>query len=298
MTLTTEPRAALSDTNVDILEAIYRHRLLDTTQLHHLLTPDVTRRTLHQRLERLVEYGYVMSTPGPPPAREFRWLLPGPAADLVESLGTSDPRPYRMNAHRAAASRHLLAVNDVGVALTAAARDAGDEFDWRSWTHEIALSTGPGSNDRLIADAVLTYDVFTPQTVSSQWRFLELDRGHESVHTLVGKIRGYRAYATYSPAPRRDQTHLPAKLWQREYPVLPGVLFVFADVPRRKVQRRIQALAGYVAADPYLQDLHRDGLQVAATTLEDLQDHGPHEEVFVGIPTLERTPLLRTRLST
>ncbi len=289
------PKAALSDANIDILESVYRHRLLDTTQLHRLHGNGKTRRAMQQRLTLLEGYGYLAHTPGPPPAMEFRWYLPGPAADLVESLGTSDPRPFRMTAHHAAASRHLLAVNDVGIALTEAAAAAGDEFDWRRWRHEVALSTGPGSDDLVIADAVATYDVWTGHGVSSQWRFVELDRGGESVHQLVAKIRGYRAYATYTPAKRSDQSHLPSRLWQRDYPVLPGVLFVFADMPPAKVTRRIEALAGYVQADRYLKELHRDGVQVTATTLEQLQRHGPHAEIFVTIPTLERVPLVRAR---
>lgn len=285
------PSVALTDLDLEALDSLYLHRLLTTSQVHDLHAPGRPRRSVQRRLRHLERTGYLARMRGRPPAYEARWFLTGLGADLVETLGTVQPRPYRMDAHRAAAAKHLLAVNQVGVALTCTARVHGDEFDHRHWHHEVAHSTGPGQNDVIISDAVLTYDVWTPAGVSSQWRFLELDRGTESVHRLVAKLRGYLSYASYKPARRSDTTHLPRELWRRHYPVLPGVMFVFADMSDEAARRRMAALAGFVDSDPMLRPDER--LQVTATTLEQLRSVGPFGDIFVRIPTLEVGPLHR-----
>lgn len=285
--------SSLSETDLAVLDSVYVHRLLTTSQLEDLHANGRSRRSVQRGLRSLEGRNYLTRVRGRPPGFEARWFLTGPGADLVETLGTVKPRPFRMDSHRAAASRHLLAVNQVGVTLTLAARRHGDEFDARSWHHEVPLSTGPGQTDVIIADAVMTYDVWERGAVSSQWRWLELDRDTESVHQLVAKLRGYLAYARYQPATRSDTTHLPRQLWRRDYPVLPGVLFVFADVDQVAATRRINALAGFAQGDPVLAQLATESLQVWAVTLEDLAVAGPFEDVFVRIPTLERGPLVR-----
>lgn len=284
------PNSALSELDLEILDGIYTHRLLTTSQVQDLHAPALPRRTVQRRLARLEQTGYLVRVRGRPPAYERRWFLSGPGATLVEDLGSVQPRPYRMDAHRAVAAAHLLAVNQVGVALIEAARRHGDDFGVSSWTHEVAHTYGPGQREVAIADASFVYDVHTPAGIMSQWRLLELDRGTEPVHRLVAKLRAWAAYAAYQPARRNDTAHLPRQQWRRDYPVLPGILFVFADIDEAAAERRTGALAGFLEADPLLVAA---GLQITATTLGLLRDPGPFAEVFWRLPTLERAPLHR-----
>ena len=291
----TRPRVQLREFETTVLASLYEHRLLTTTQIQRLHDPGSHRRWTQKRLRELEQAGYITRASGPPPGREARWFLTGMGATLAEAAGDVRTRDFRMDAHRAVTgvARHLLAVNDIGVALTAAARRFGDEFDHRSWRHEVAHDCGPAATDVLIADAVLTYDVWDAQDVSSQWRFLELDRGTQSVHTLVEKLRAYAALHDYAPSRRKDTSHLPRTGWRRLYAAFPGVLFVLADQAPDEVDRRLTSLAGFVATDPVL--TRADKLRITATSLRELTDQGPFAPVFRRIPSLERVPLHRRR---
>lgn len=129
MTASTEPTTALPDLDLEILDSAYLHRLLTTSRVCDLHAPERPRRSIQRRLRHLEDLGYLMRVRGRPPAFEARWFLTGAGADLVGDLGSVRARPYRMDAHRAAAAAHLLAVNQVGIALTMAARRHGDSFD-------------------------------------------------------------------------------------------------------------------------------------------------------------------------
>jgi len=290
VTTATAP-AVLSELELELLASIYQHRLLTTSQLHALHAPDRAVQVIQRATARLEDAGYLARARSlPPGGRESRWFHTDLGATVTAESTRLAVRNHRMDAHRARAARHLVAVNDVGVALTAAARTAGDDFTWRSWQHEVAHSTGPATRDVVIADAVLTYDIVTPTGIQSRWRFLELDRGTEAVHALVTKIRDYTSLATYKPARRADTSHLPALAWRRHYPVLPGLLFVFADLTPEQADRRIDALAGFVAADRTLANA-KTPIDVTATTLDRLATPGPGAPIFTRIPTLEACTL-------
>lgn len=291
MTTAAPAPAVLSDLQLQLLTSIYQHRLLTTGQLCALHAPDWTPQSIQRAAVRLQDAGYLARTRSlPPGGRESRWFHTDLGATVTAESTRLAERTHRMDTHRARAARHLVAVNDVGVALAVAARAAGDDFTWRSWHHEVAHSTGPATRDVVIADAVLTYDIVTPSGIQSRWRFLELDRGTEAVHALVTKIRDYTALATYKPAKRADTSHLPALAWRRHYPTLPGLLFVFADLTPQQADRRIDALAGFVAADRTLATA-TSPLDVTATTIDRLTHPGPAAPIFTRIPTLEACTL-------
>lgn len=290
-TVTADRPTVLTSFGLELAASLYRHRLLTTSQIKALHAADVTLRGLQKRLARLEDNGWLTRVQGLAPVGESRWFLTGSAADLVEEYCPVTPRGYRMNAERAVWARHLLAVNDVGTVLTEAARSRGDVFDGRHWIHEIPHPYGPGDNEVIISDAVLTYKAVKAETISAQRRFLEVDRGGESVEELVGKLRGYAALHDYTPRRRRAAKHLPRTWWRRKYPFFPEVLFVFADLADSQASRRAENLAAWAGNDP--QVAAADHLTVTVTTLAELQEEGPFEPIFRRLPTLERVPLVQ-----
>jgi DNA-binding MarR family transcriptional regulator len=282
----------LSEFEIEVLAGLYRHRLLTTTQIVELHDPDGHRRWTQRRLRRLEHAGYVVRVTGRPPAREARWFLTGLGAELAEAAGDVPVREFRMDAHRAisGASRHLLAINDVGVSLVQAARGAGDVFDHTNWDLEVAHSYGPGKVDRLIVDAVVTYDVVHDGAVVSERRFVEVDRGTESVHGLVAKIVAYDQFFNWAPPRRQATSHLARLEWRRHYVEFPAVVFVFADLDSRAATRRVANLAGFLGSDPRLATTR---VPVVATTLDALSNHGPFAEICVELPSQRRIPLFR-----
>ena len=78
----------------------------------------------------------------------------------------------------------------------------------------------------------------------SLWRFIEYDRGTEAIHRLVAKLRAYVEVAGYRPPPQEGELHRPAVGWQRLYPTLPHILFVFGDMTEPAAASRIDHLIG------------------------------------------------------
>jgi len=286
--------AELSGFEVEVLASLYRHRLMTTSQICALHDPGAHRRWVQRRLRRLEDKGYIVRATGRPPARHARWFLSSLGADLAEASGDVPKRDFRMDSHRAVtgASQHLLAVNDVGVALTESARTNQDLFDHRSWDHEIPHLYGPGKRDLLMVDGVITYDVMGNNGVWSEKRFIELDRGTETVHALVAKVVAYDQMLKWAP-PRRDSTsHLPKLEWRRSYVEFPGVVFVFAGLSPGKARQRTTHLAGFLSSDPRLAT---SKVEVMATTVEALTAHGPFQPVCYDVPSLEAVPLFGPR---
>ncbi len=281
--------AQLGDLDRQILAGLYQHRLLSTAQIHCLHNPDASRRWVQLRLARLEQRGYLARVAGPRPTRPSRWFVSDQGAKAVEAAGLVRPRTYRMSADRAAAATHLLDVNEVGVALTRAARARGDEFDWRCWHNEVAHRYGSHSSEVAIADAVLHYTTTEPddETVVI-WRIIEVDRGTETTHQLLGKLRNYAAAYHYT-GPRRGRPSHPRHGWRSDYPAFPGVAFVLVDSPRYRARSRIERLLGLYQADPVL--TQASWLQATVTTLAELNDPGPAETIFTRLDNLEQVDL-------
>lgn len=117
------------------------------------------------------------------------------------------------------------------MAFTRAARVRGDEFDSRSWRHEIAHDIVQGRRRLLIADALLRY--WTGDG-SLYYRFLEVDRGNALVDDLVAKLKRYialhDAWRDYRNAGEWERERLP--VWPSRYLVFPSVLVIFAEAGR------------------------------------------------------------------
>lgn len=290
----TETRARhLPEWHLDVLASIYRHRLLSTRQVFQLHGHDASKRRTEQRLASLRERGLVEVARGPFPGYEHRHFVTPLGADVVASSGHSAAHDFVMSPDRAAAAQHLIDVNDVGVALTLAARSSSDPaaFDARSWDHEVVCRYGPRTRDRVVADASAVY---VTGHVASWGRWLvELDRGTEAIHRLVDKLVAYRLWSRYEP---RDNSgpHQPKLEWKRSWPVLPDVLFVFAGLDDATAERRMQHLADMAHSDPRLHETTtgRRPIRFLATTLGLLQAIGPHGDVVWRLSTLERVPLV------
>lgn len=267
----------------DVLETLYQHRLLTTTQVHAMHTPRASRRWTQRLLAGLARAELVDVARGPRTVGV--WFVTEQGADAVEQVATrAEPRRRLIRPAQAGGQlqAHTLAVNDVGIAYLRAARARGDEFGPLSWRHEIAHPIGPAAGRRageqVIADALITYLQADANAVAQCQRFLELDRGTMPIETLVGKLRRYQRLRTWAPpAPRGAE---PEPAWRSWYPSgLPAVQIVLAGRPRPLLERRAQLLLALRAADPQLRSDHHLHVQIAL--LDDLCQHGPFAPIWL-----------------
>ena len=268
-----------------LLRHLYKLRLLTTTQTCELTGG--AERTVQRSLRRMAISGLIVEVKGPPPGHERRWLCTEAGRATAEASREVNPRNYQLNEAVARSAAHLIGTNDVGIALTRWAHHYGDDVTW-----EPEVAHPYGKTNAVIADAVLTYTLTTATgDVSQLWRFIEYDRGTESSHILVEKLRAYVEAAGYRPPVQEGQAHRPLLEWQRRYPSLPHVLFVFGDMTDREARARIHQLIGNVSFDPFLTE-HANVLTVWATTLHQIQTNDPFTtDIITQIPHGERRRL-------
>lgn len=276
----------------EIVASLYLHRLLTTSQIHKLHDSTKHIRATQLRLNRLEERGFVAHAIGEMPGKQYRWFLTALGAEMAELGGDVEIRKFRMDLHRATSAHadHLMAANAFGVALTQAARQHGDRFDHRHWTHEVAHRYGRGPKDQLSADSLIIYDVHGDAGVTSERRFIEIDRGTEPVHALVDKVYAYKLLSRWEPPRKESETHLAKRAWSRSYPTFPGVVFVFVGLNRQRAEARATDLAHWCAVDTRLGTTQID---VAVTTLEAVQAHGPFARICRLVPSEESVPMFR-----
>ncbi len=276
------PRLGLA--GVEILESVYQHRLLSTRQIHDLHTPAATQRWTRNLLARL--HGLSLLALTRAPGGMGLWYVTERGALAVETLGDrAEPRRKLLAPEHAAGplQAHTLAVNQVGVAFATAARARGDECGPLAWRHEIhhPLGTPPGRrySEQLIADALLTYQLTTPDGPSTfYYRFVELDRATLQVADLAEKLARYARLHHYAPAPTKPGQPAVA-LWRHSYPVFPTVLVALAGKqPRPLLERRREKLLALCAGDEALRAT--PAVEIAVCLLEDLTHHGPFEPIF------------------
>ncbi len=290
------PRA-MTTHEKEIVASLYLHRLFTTRQLHALVDPTSHVRCTQRRMNKLAQRGFVGRAQGPGPGREYRWWLTQRGAELAELGGDVEVRNFRMTADAATGRHadHLMAVNDIGLALVAAAGGHGDEFGYHHWRHEVAHRYARANNDVLSADAVVTYDLRTADgAVVSQRRFIEVDRGTESVHELAEKVYAYQLFARWEP-PRRDgEGHLPRLAWRRVYHSFPAVVFVYVGLSPAQAKARSNDLAHFLGLDNRVVP-GPTRVDVAATTLETLESNGPFASICELLPTQQIVPMFRRR---
>lgn len=290
------PKALTSQAR-ELVASLYMHRMLTTTQLQQLHGHGRSMKAMQRRLRRLSDRGLVTYAVGPLPGKQFRWYLTERGAEMAELGGDVDIRPFRMSHDAAigAHADHLIAVNDVGIALVESARGEGDSFDHRRWSHEVAHRYGQGPRDLLSADALITYDVRTERGVTAERRFIEVDRGTESVHDLAEKVHAYHLFAQWEQPRKEAEAHLARLSWRRSYQVYPGVVFVYAGLTPDRARARTVDLANFLSLDNRVATTTSTRVDAAVTTLEALQTHGPFARICRLLPTQEPVPLFHRR---
>lgn len=278
----------LGATSVAILESLHQHRLLSTEQLHVLHTPQASRRFTQQILARLREVGLASSARQP--GGLGVWYLSESGLDAVEAIPDRvETRRKPIPPEHAAGplQAHTLAVNEVGIAFVAAARERGDECGPAAWRHEIAHSLGapPGRRrpEQLIADAVLTYQLVGARKTTFHYRFIELDRANRSSADLAAKLGRYGRLYRHTVADRKK----PVVLWRQLYPVFPTLLVVLSGRSRAVLRRRRKTLLALCRSEPNLRDTPE--VEIAVCLLDDLIAEGPFAAIF-RTPT-EREPV-------
>ncbi|MGH2854176.1 MAG: replication-relaxation family protein [Solirubrobacteraceae bacterium] len=258
-----------------VLESLYQHRLLSSSQIHRMHTPTAsvrwTRRILTGLRRRdLVDCLRAADGDG------SVYFLTVKGARAVESIGT----PAR--AHRRVVTRehavgplraHTLAVNETGVAFLEAARARGDDFGPLAWQHEIAHPIGARRGQLLIADALLSYLRFGEEgELIFESRLLELDRGTLPTDTLAAKLARYARLYHYT------STGQGSPAWRSRYPVFPGVICVLAGLPQSALERRAQVVLALCRADHLLNSTPE--VEVSLALLAELRSQGPFAAIW------------------
>jgi hypothetical protein len=268
-----------------MLAGLYQHRLLTTKQLHTLYTPNTRLRWTRRVLEALKARGLIDRVQGP--GTLSQWFITNDGADIVESAGSRAEQRRRVTTRAQAEGllrKHTLAVNDVGIAFTLAARERGDECGPDSWRHEIAHPISAGSVRKppqlVVADALLTY-LQTSQdgSLTLHQRFIELDRGTlRPAEQLAAKIARYTHLRYYTPAPTATTDAPPEPLWRRYYRAWPHLLIVLADQSPKRIRQRIHRTLALYESDPSKD--RRAAIPVSFVSLEELAHHGPFSPIF------------------
>jgi hypothetical protein len=269
----------LGATGVEVLESLGQHRLLSTRQVHSLHTPEASIRWTRRLLGRLRANGLAAATARP--GGLLCWHLTEPGADALEAIPTraeTRRRPISPEQAAGALQEHTLAVNEVGIAFVAAARERGDECGPFDWFHEVAHPLGPPPGRRapeqLICDAVLTYLLREEggAAASVAYRFVELDRANRSAPELARRIGRY-ARLHRRTVPREGGGGGSVALWERLYPVFPTLLVVLAGRRRDRLEERRRTVLALCAQD--LDLAASPEVEVSVCLLEDLVERGP-----------------------
>ena len=274
----------------EVLAGLYQHRLLSTSQLHALYTPQARLRWTRRVLGLLATRGLVDRAQGP--GTHSLWFLTEYGADTVETAGPrAEPRRRLVGSAQAEGPlrKHTLRVNDVGVAFVRAARERGDECGPESWRHEIAHPISPARGRRpaelAVADALLTYlQTGEDGSLALHQRFIELDRGTaRPAEQLAAKITRYTRLRYYTP-PTGSADASDEPLWRNYYRSWPHLLIVLADQSRERMRLRIRRTLALHQSDP----AHRrtGAIPLSFVALDDLTRQGPFAPIFT---TAERS---------
>jgi Replication-relaxation len=287
--MTAEPQEtfALPALATEVMESLYQHRVLSSTQVHELHTPNAHKSFSRRLLGTLRKAGVADYVSGA--GRLKLWYLTKRGNDAIEMLGTrAEHRRKQVSAEQAAGPlrMHTLAVNDVGIAFVNAARARGDECGPLAWRHEIAHPTTSKRNRRtgevVIADALLTYTQQHPdRTLSVHQRFIELDRATIPLQALCEKFDRYARLRDYTPEePGKDAR---SSGWRAYYQTFPNVLVIFAHRDRNALQRRMQNTIALHQADQRTR-----GVSILLGLLDDLSERGPFAPIFIDPQNPER----------
>lgn len=283
--LATSPVRAFRTEGAEMLTSLAQHRVLSTSQLHALHTPTTSTQWTRRLVGELRSAGLAQSIRSRQRASQQLWFLTPAGHDALDGAPRGDQRRIQITPETAAGvlRAHTAAINDVGIAFTAAARHRDDECGPGAWRHEVAhpinlaALEGRRGGEYVIADAVLRYTRLEGDGgIGMRTWFVELDRATMPLETLLEKLRRYARLSTFTATGDLQ----PA--WRRTYPTLPSLLLVFADRDRAALERRRGNVLALAAADGEISAA--TDLRVRAALLEDLTDAGgPWEQVWVDL---------------
>lgn len=261
--------ANLSPRDISLLQLISEHRFMTAAQVEAFIffdhaSPDSGARTSRRVLARLERDGLLER-----PIRRVGGLQAG-SASSIWMLTSTGQRLLNLRAGRGAIGRvrppgerfvaHYLAIAVTHLALVGAER-AGRlivtqlQIEPASWRRYVGLG---GSRETLKPDLYAVTAVGHNAEYEDHW-FIEVDRGTESIPTLLKQCAAYETY-------RRTG------LQQQASEVFPVVVWIVPD------QRRAERLAVAIAA--------RRGLDAAlyrVTTTDDFVDVVTHPEVGAAV---------------
>ncbi|MET8030248.1 replication-relaxation family protein [Streptomyces avermitilis] len=277
-----------------LLAVLGQHRMATTGQLHDLLRPDAARQTVSTPLNKLRRKGLVDYAVLPQSNRSRAWYLTGDGARLVRDFPALRGRPpYPITSATAASLKtpHTLTVVRTHLAFVTDARRRGDEHGHLDWTPEVSHPLSDG--EKIITDAVMHYTLIGEDQRTKLRAFVEVDRTTMSSERLASKLIEYARLWSYEPQPagrsRGRQPILPGAIWLRWYPVFPRVLFALTGASRYVLDNRIADLQAMVAQHPLVGTLARE-VPMGAAVLEDLEDKGPTDDVWVPLAGGEPRP--------
>ncbi|MDQ1041807.1 replication-relaxation family protein [Streptomyces sp. V4I2] len=278
---------------LQVLTALALHRMATTGQLRQMLKPDGSRQLFSRVLNKLRSTGFVDLTPLPDPGRSrtHAWYLTPEGSRLTRDLPVLRGRPpYPITSTTAASLKtpHTLTVVRTHLPFAADARRLGHEHGPWDWTPEVAHPIGEG--ERTVADAVMHYTIVNSEHRRKLRAFVEVDRTTMSSERLAVKLIEYARLFQYEAQPagrRRPPSTGPA--WLRWYPVFPRVLFVLTGASRTRLDNRISDLQAMVSHHPLVTALARE-VPLGAAVLEDIEQHGPAQAVWVPLAGGEHRP--------
>ncbi|WP_433456605.1 replication-relaxation family protein (plasmid) [Streptomyces sp. CA-142005] len=269
------------------LAALAQHRIATTSQLRRMLRPDGTRQLMSRVLNRLRSDGFVDCTvlPDANRTRTKAWYLTQEGARLTRDLPVLRGRPpYPITSTMAASLKtpHTLAVVRAHLAFAQDARRLGHEHGPWDWTPEVSHSIGEG--ERIVADALMYYTAVESEHRRKLRAFVEVDRSTMSSERLAAKLIEYARLFQHETQPvgRRKPHGTPGPAWLRWYPVFPRVLFVLTGASRTRLENRMNDLQAMVAHHPLVAALAREA-RLGAAVLEDLEQHGPAQAVWIPL---------------
>ncbi len=260
-----------------------------TGQLRQMLRPDSSRQLISRVLNKLRSTGFVDLTPLPDSGRSrtHAWYLTPEGSRLTRDLPVLRGRPpYPITSTTAASLKtaHTLTVVRSHLPFAADARRLGHEHGPWDWTPEVAHPIGEG--ERLVADAVMHYTVTDGGHRRKLRTFMEVDRATMSSERLAAKLIDYARLWSYEPQlvgrQRARQPTGTGMVWLRWYPVFPRILFVLTGASHYVLYNRISDLQAMVAQHPLVAALARE-VPMGAVVLEDLEEHGPTNDVWTPL---------------
>lgn len=197
------PGMVLRERDIDVIEAVYRFRVLSQAQIAALFFGSAA--TAQFRLEKLYDHQFLERRFLPVSLGEGRsptlYILDRRGVETLRSERGYDAIKWFGTSKRLTADflSHSIAVNDVMVQVTLACRKHG--FELVQWQGEnevkadydrVTVQSGTGRRERM---PVVPDSFFTILAHERRYPFfLELDRGTMTLARFKNKVRAYLAY--------------------------------------------------------------------------------------------------------